>query len=202
VRKISSSTRFQESFPHDYDVRFMPDKPLIAPARYFVYPTLVDEIERDAAVIEVLPKESAPWTGAFALGFAADTVVSGVFSCPDPKWICVIAGGYAYLVDTEHPETFIHLRPRPVVRVMPVPAPKLLLFCDFASITAVGEHGIAWETPALTWEGLSLGKIENGLLHGTGWDALKDVEVPFTVELATGRCQGGASPASQRNSRL
>ena len=195
-------SRFQESFPHDYQVRFLAGKPLITPARYFVYPTLVDEVERDALVLEILPKEFSPWTGAFALGFAADTVVSGVFSCPHPRWVCAIAGGYAYLVNTGQPEVFVHLRPRPVVQVLPVPYPALLLLCDFTSITAVGIDGIVWETPALTWEGLSLGKIENGLLHGMGWDALKDAEVPFTVELATGKCEGGASPVSQRGSRL
>ncbi len=195
---------FDESFPHAYKVRLLNAKPLILPPRYFVFPKLVDEIERDALLVEVLPapaesrisesRVAESWTGAFALGFAAPSVVTGIFSCPNPRSVCVVAGGYAYLVDTSEPTVFVHLRPRPVVRALPVPEAGLLLFCDFSAITAIGRDGVAWETPPLTWEGLSLGKIESGLLHGMGWDAIADREVPFTVELASGRCEGGARP--------
>lgn len=188
---------FHATFPHNYEVRILPCKPLIAPAQYFVFPKLVDEVEKDALLLEFRPKAAPPWTGAFALGFAATTVVSGIYSCPNPEWACVVAGGYAYLVNTEQPETFLHLRPRPVVQALPAAAAQLLLLCDFTTITAIGSSGVAWETPALTWEGLSLGKIEDGILHGLGWDAIKDREVPFTVELATGRSQGGASPTAR-----
>jgi hypothetical protein len=70
----------------------------------------------------------------------------------------------------------------------------LLLFAGFTSITALGNSGIAWTTDRLTWEGLTITAIDRGKLHGHGWDALADKEVPFTVDLKTGKHTGGARP--------
>src|SRR5579884_3165736 len=115
---------FHEDFPHDYRVRLLAARPAILPVRYFVYPKLVDEIEKEALLLEISPNAGASWTGAFALGFAEPSVVTGAFSCPNPCWICVIAGGYAYLVNASAPAEFVHLRPRPVTQALPVAAVK------------------------------------------------------------------------------
>ena len=70
----------------------------------------------------------------------------------------------------------------------------LLLFVGFTSITAVGSSGIAWTTERLTWEGLTITDIDGDKLLGHGWDALADKEVPFEVDLKTGKHTGGARP--------
>lgn len=70
----------------------------------------------------------------------------------------------------------------------------LLLFAGFTSITAVGSAGILWTTDRLTWEGLTISEIKGDNLHGHGWDALADKEVPFEVDLKTGSHTGGARP--------
>ena len=70
----------------------------------------------------------------------------------------------------------------------------LLLFAGFTSIVAVGSLGIAWTTERLTWEGLTISAIDGDKLLGHGWDALADKEVPFEVDLKTGKHTGGARP--------
>jgi hypothetical protein len=72
----------------------------------------------------------------------------------------------------------------------------LLLFVGFTSITAVDSSGIAWTTERLTWEGLTIKEINGDTLHGHGWDALADKEVPFEVNLKTGKHKGGANPSA------
>jgi len=74
----------------------------------------------------------------------------------------------------------------------------LLLFAGFTSITALGNSGIEWTTDRLTWEGLTITAIDDGKLHGRGWDALADKEVPFVVDLKTGKHTGGARPQEHR----
>jgi len=71
---------------------------------------------------------------------------------------------------------------------------SLLLFAGFTSITAVGSEGIAWTTERLTWEGLTITEIDGDKLLGHGWDAPADKEVPFEVDLNTGKHTGGARP--------
>jgi hypothetical protein len=70
----------------------------------------------------------------------------------------------------------------------------LILFVGFTSITALGSSGIAWTTERLTWEGVTITEINGSKLQGHGWDALADKEVPFEVDLKTGKHTGGAKP--------
>jgi hypothetical protein len=43
----------------------------------------------------------------------------------------------------------------------------------------------------LSWEGLRVTGVEDGVLRGFGWDLMKDVEVEFAVDLRTGEASGG-----------
>ena len=79
--------------------------------------------------------------------------------------------------------------------VRPIPEFRLLLFVGATTISAVGETGWLWTTGRLSWEGITISEIKQHVLSGTGWDALKDEEVPFEVDLITGRHTGGAHPA-------
>ena len=79
---------------------------------------------------------------------------------------------------------------------------NLILFTGFHTILAWGEHGQAWETQRLSWEGVRITSIEDNTLHGTGWNLLTDKEIPFTLDLLTGHHQGGgfAPPPAETNS--
>jgi hypothetical protein len=132
--------------------------------------------------------------GFFALGFDSDQVVNQVCSTHDPERFCVVVGGYAYVVNSSDPADWLRIEQRPVVDLRVLSHQGLLLFAGFTSITALGNSGIAWTTDRLTWEGLTITAIDRGKLHGHGWDALADKEVPFTVDLKTGKHTGGARP--------
>jgi len=180
--------------------------PLIAPARQFTYPQQIageeDALARGALQLMVRPATGGAFLATCALGFVDRSMPTGIFPCPRPEEICAIAGGYAYIVDTIHPERCTHIAMKPVVEVRSLPEQNLLLFSGFHTILAWGEHGQSWQTAKLSWEGLRITCIEDNTLHGFGWNLMTDEEVAFSVDLLTGQHQGGGfppQPQSQKN---
>lgn len=190
----SSATR-HEIFPCNYDIQVLESYSLLHPAeKLYQYPAQLEEGDRTGTYIRVTPDNAQPWIGFFAIGFDSTEVASGIYSCPDPGSLCVVAGGYAYVVSAEHPDRWMQFEQRPVVQVRAVPELKLLLFIGFTSISGLAEQNQLWTTERLSWEGISIAKIDGTLLHGSGWDAITDKEVPFQVDLLTGKSTGGARP--------
>ena len=189
----------QDAFPRNYEVKLLESYSLVHPAeKLHQFPAQLEEGDRTGLYLRLAPKDSAAWIGFFVLGFESEQVAAGIFSCPDPDWLCAVSGGYGYVVDTTNPERWRQIEQRPVVEVRPVPDLKLLLFAGFTSVTALGESQRLWTTERLSWEGISMTDIRGTILHGVGWDAVKDKEVPFEVDLLTGRSTGGARPGSAK----
>jgi hypothetical protein len=161
--------------------------PLIAPARRFVYPREAEEVERGALQIIVRPQEGNEFLATFALGFADPSLPTGVWSCPNPGWLCAVAGGYAYLVDTTDPQTCQMVEYRPVLQVIPHLPQRLLLFIGHQSIVAYGPGGKAWETLRLSWEGIKILAVGEDSLTGIGWDLMTDQEYEVQVDLRSGQ---------------
>lgn len=186
-----------KTFPHDWQVEILESAPLIAPARHYIYPHAVEEVESGALQIHFRSRPGAETAMAtFALGFDEPSLPYGIWSCPNPRKICAVAGGYAYVVDVDRPDKWMQIPYRPVTWVDAAPKQKLLLFASFHSLWALGVEGRAWETGRLSWEGLRVTGIDDQLVHGFGWDLETDLEVPFTVDLATGHHTGGAGGSS------
>lgn len=186
------------TFPHSWTVDVLTTAPMIAPARQFTYPLQIDGEEdalaRGALQLMVRPAAGGAFLATCALGFVDPSMPSGVFACPNPDEICAVAGGYAYVVDTSRPERSTHISLKPVVEVKVLGEARLLVFVGFHSIVAWGEQGLAWVTERLSWEGVRITGVDGSALHGMGWDLMSNKEVAFTVDLATGRHQGGAAP--------
>ena len=182
-------------FPKTWTAEVLKTPPLIAPARHFTYPQQIageeDALARGALQLMIHPATGGAFLATCALGFTDPTMPTAVFSCPNPDELCAVAGGYAYLIDTLSPKHCTHLSMKPVVEVRPLTAQNLLLFVGFHSMLAWGPQGIAWESARLSWEGIRITTIEGDQLHGTGWSMLTDQEVPFSLDLLTGRHHGG-----------
>ncbi|MCU1218981.1 MAG: hypothetical protein JWM08_1889 [Candidatus Angelobacter sp.] len=187
--------RFDFTFPRNYEVRMLEAAPPVHPIeKLYHYPVELEEGDRSGAYLRVTPQDGPAWVGFFALGFDSDQVVNQVCSTPDPERFCLAVGGYAYLVKASAPAEWQRIEQRPVVDLHVLPQQGLMLFAGFTSITAISNSGLAWTTQRLTWEGLTITEIEEDKLLGHGWDALADKEVPFEVDLKTGKHTGGARP--------
>jgi hypothetical protein len=182
-------------FPHTWTAETLKAAPLIAPARQFTYPQQIageeDALARGALQLLVRPPTGGNFLATCALGFTDPTMPTGIHPCPNPDQLCAVAGGYAYIIDTLHPERSTHIPLKPVVEVRQLPAQNLLLFTGFHSLLAWGRDGEIWQTQRLSWEGIRITGIEGDTLHGTGWNLMTDRELPFTVDLRTGQHQGG-----------
>lgn len=189
--------RFDFTFPRNYEVRILEAAPPVHPVeKLYHFPVELEEGDRSGAYVRVTSQSGPAWVGFFALGFDSDQVVNQVCSTPDPGRFCVVVGGYAYVVNSFDPADWLRIEQRPVVDMRVLSHQGLLLFVGFTSITAVGSSGVAWTTERLTWEGLTINSIVEDKLHGLGWDALADKEVPFEVDLHTGKHTGGATPSA------
>ncbi len=185
------------AFAQSWTAEVLTREPLIAPARQFTYPRQIageeDALARGALLLQVKPQTGGTFLATCARGFLSPTLPTGIFACPNPHELCAVAGGYAYLIDTFAPERSTHLTLKPVVEVRVLEPQRLLLFTGFHSIIAWGEHGQAWQTAKLTSEGLRLAEISGDDLVGFGWDVRTDREVPFRLDLRTGKHEGGVA---------
>jgi hypothetical protein len=203
---LDQPTDDSAEFARTWTFEILKTPPLIAPAQQFIYPQQIageeDALARGAFQLMVHPANGGTFLATCALGFTDPTMPTGIFACPNPQEMCALAGGYAYIVDTAHPQHCTHIAMKPVVEVRPVVPQGILLLVGFHSILAWGAGGIAWETARLSWEGIRITNIEGTTLHGMGWNLLTDREVAFEVDLLTGRHQGGgfAQPPQQQKS--
>ena len=183
-----SAPSFGLTFPHTWQVEILPTRPVILPARHYVYPREVEEIERGALEVLVRPDEpgSTPFLATCALGFRDPVVPTGIWSTPSPRQMCAVSGGYAYIIDTAAPEHFAMLPYRPVLQVHPIVHQGLLLFVGHRSILAWGASGEAWETVKLSDEGITVTAVEGPVLRGHGWNMMSDKETPFALDLKNG----------------
>ena len=183
------------SFPHTWTAEVLRAVPLIAPARQFVYPQNVpgeeDALGRGALSVAVRPAIGGQFLATCALGFRDAALPSGVWACPAPDDLLAIAGGYGYRIDTGDPARCDFLPMRPITAVLPARDEGLLLLAGFHGVLALGAEGVRWQTARLSWEGVTLRAVREGVLDGDGWDLFADREVPFTVDLRTGAHQGG-----------
>jgi hypothetical protein len=179
------------TFAHSWQAEPLAARPLILPRRHYVYPVEVEEVERGALEVLIRPEGADPFLATCALGFASPAVPTGVWACPNPDVLCAIAGGYAYVLDTQAPEKWTQVPFRPVTEVRVIGEPGLLLFASFHTVLAWGRDGVAWHSRRLSWEGVRLGAVQEGRLQGWGWDMHTDTELEFSLDLATGEHSGG-----------
>ena len=183
------------AFAPNWTARILPAPPLIAPVRQFTYPLRVpgeeDAMERGALLLDIKPAGAPNFLATCALGFRDPSLPSGIYACPRPQDLLAVAGGYGYLIDTLAPEGCLHVPLRPITRVLSTPSAGLILLTGFHHVAAVGADGLLWQSGRLSWEGVTLSEVRDGLLHGTGWHMPSDRERPFVLDLSDGSHTGG-----------
>ena len=184
----------EDHFSRSWQARVLPGPPMIAPARSFVLPQAVpgeeDALARGALWIEVTPRTGGTFLLQCALGYAGAGVVTGVWAAPEEEVLLAIAGGYAYRVDTTAPELSSLLPLRPVVAVHPAAAADALVLVGFHAAYVLQPHE-AWQSPRISWEGVTVTGVDGEILRGLGWDMRTDRELPFALDLRTRTLQGG-----------
>lgn len=134
--------------------------------------------------------ESGSWFAKFRHGTDIGAAVTGLFTTPSSRHLCVVAGGQAYWVNADDAASSVAISA--IFPVMSVCGSRnLLLLIDYTNIAAFGEAGFAWRTDRLSWDGIVIDDIRDTKLFGSGWSAPDDRWVPFTVDLTNGGHLGG-----------
>lgn len=180
---------FHFPFARNWQADVLAARPAILPARHFVYPREAEEVERGALEVMVRPggDGAQPFLATCALGFRDPAAPTGLWSTPNCNEMCAISGGYAYVIDTRAPERFTMIPYRPVLQVLCAVTQGLMLFVGHRSILAWGAQGRVWESDKLSDEGITINGFANDVLHGFGWEMIADRDVPFALDLRTGR---------------
>jgi len=125
------------------------------------------------------------WVGNFACGSSG---ITSVHQHPDQEHVVVFAAGESWIV-------------APALRkAVPLGIPvsniwlyqgDLILECQELAFCRLDRKGIRWHTRRLSWDGIRHVTLEQGVLKAEVW-ALGDCWLGCSVELATGRSEGGA----------
>ena len=180
-----------ESFPHGYEASARgsvdtPDDVLYFPAR----PVLL---------LDVKPKSGKAWSGAF--GEDSPNGMTGIFTTPDDRTICVVCGGAGYFVDATDPEHgWTVVECAPVRFTLPFPKCGLLVFGNFTDFVAYRHDpesidirlDVAWRSARLGWDDLEVTRTTDERIEGYAWSAPDDRMVGYSVDVRTGAHEGGA----------
>lgn len=117
------------------------------------------------------------------------TAEFGIYATPSPYVVAVIARGDAYFINVRAPERWWTLEDSPIVAVRSAADSGLLVLATPWRVLAVGTDGVAWRTPRLSIDGISLGEPADDVLHGNADP--QDEAVDFVIDLRTGHHRGG-----------
>lgn len=187
--KPSSDIALYLTFSASYDVRVVSELPhqRQSPLEF----SRGGRIVEGGVMIDVTPDSGQPWIGMVANASKTVSLAhSGVYSTPAERRLCVVGRGDAYFIDTSSPKEWWVLEASPVIAVRSALAERLLLFATPWRVIAVGESGLAWQTPRIAIDGIVLGEVCDGQLAGVA-DPHDDESRDFTIELRTGHHRGG-----------
>lgn len=191
------TNKFQidDTFDREYECTALDSIPSSGVAIY-CYPGGHANCQVDGPIFEIVPHKEGHemWVGSFAWGDLSPNAASGVFSCPSPSELLVVARGEAYMVNVDNPSEHRHLKLIPVMGVIAVPDVSMIVLYDFTRLEGYGGSGRCWQTPSLSWDGLRNVKRAGHYIIGEGWDSPNDKWVSFRVNAADGSFTGGASP--------
>jgi hypothetical protein len=181
------------TFPHSYQVEVLDELPGGLTSERYYYPGASTDGGADGVLIRVVPQGRHPWLGTFAFGRVSRTSVTGVYTCPDVNNLCVIAAGAGYIVDTRDPNVWEEVPREPIMDVRPILERSILVFSDITQLTAYGPDGISWTTRRVSWDGITIIRVDPEELVGSAWDAPLQRQVEFRVDLRNGAVTGPGS---------
>ncbi len=132
------------------------------------------------------------WIGSFPAGGLGG--ISGVFACPSPSDLCVVADGLAYLLDVRKPEQGATIARDQLTQVTPLKDPPLLVLTRCIDLVAIGPNGIQWRTSRLAVDELCVRSASSAAIVCTGYNLGGEAEI--LVDPATGAPSGGSALSS------
>ena len=152
----------------------------------------VSTVPRESqSVIVRLTIDDYRWVGMFADGLWG---LDGVFVTPDPRRVCCVAVGFAYVVDVADPAAGAELAHTDTKAVTPVPEADRLLLSGFVDITALGQGGVVWRSGRLVLDDLAIVQTSPDQIVCTGSIIPGDEVARVVLDAETGQIVEGEPP--------
>jgi hypothetical protein len=182
---------FRPAYEIEVDPEFPGDGDWHAPAFFFDRDKTVSQSPGDsrwgAPLVIRATVDQERWVGTFTAGIDG---VQGVFATPDPRRVCCVVAGLAYVVDVKDPGAGAELAQWQTVSVTPVTGGNTLLLVGFVDMTALGQGGIEWRSERLVLDDLRILQVsaDEIVCTGTipGHDAPRIALDPATGQLMKG----------------
>ena len=158
--------------------------------RYYV-PEGSTESGQDGVIVRFAVGTDHEWVGVFAFGSYGNSYPNCVIPLPDSDRVLVVSSGDGYVVREGVPCSFERVKAVPVRSVHPIPGRKLVALADDTTIVAYGRDGLLWQTERIGWHDLRIECVEDNLIHCKTFDIRSDDDVSFTVDMASGKANGG-----------
>ena len=142
---------------------------------------------REGYVVRFRPESSESWVGNFQPGVGT---LEGVFQHPDGTHLFVIAAGAAYVIDPDTRVLSSHFGFN-LCEAIEVPELHELVFTNGLWFEGFAAQ-FTWRSRRVSWDGVRSLQRTGTILQGEAYTPLGDFWRPFSLDLATGRCQGGA----------
>lgn len=174
---------FDLTFPHDYQVE---ETELPGSGEGIIYQPSGSLLHgKDGILLRFRPNEGSEWIGCFAFGHYSDYMFNGVFSTPNPDYMCVISDGKGYWVNASDPNDCQTLGFFPILSARVLREQSALLLSDFITLALIGGDGAVWRSPRLCWDELRILNIENGIVSGAGYNPINMGESEFLFDAKT-----------------
>ena len=138
-------------------------------------------------VVEFFPKGNPSWIGNFQRGL---TRLDEVLQHPNGDAVIVIAGGDCYIVDIAS-KLLIETFGGQFVAAIKIPDKSMVVLESSTDFEAVDQKGKAWRSERISWDGIRNVALQQNVLTGEAW-SYEDIWIPFSLNLTTGKHEGGA----------
>jgi hypothetical protein len=179
-----------DDFPQSYRYEVLQELPAF-PELHYYFPSASQAGGSDGLIVRIQSVRSKVWRGTFAFG-RFPKAVTGIFSTPNPRRVCIVAQGAGYFVNVDDPSDWECVQGFPITDVRLVAHQRMIVFADFCALTAYGSSGKAWSTRRIAWDGLRITSVDSASIRGECEEVPGEGLIEFTVDLTNGQHDGGA----------
>lgn len=141
---------------------------------------------REGFVVEFARTDGTTWVGNFRPGLGG---LDAVRWHPNGEQVLVASAGALWCVD---PDSGAAEEIAPAIfNIWELDSGDLLIEDQGLAFVRLGGSGVVWHTKRISWDGFKNLQLDTKQIAGEAW-SLGDSWLPFSVDLETGRVDGGS----------
>ncbi|MGU3398834.1 hypothetical protein ACLBWS_03690 [Brucellaceae bacterium D45D] len=146
---------------------------------------------REGVVFEFNTSTGETWVGNFATGYRSQSDATGVYPHLGETAVFVVAEGCAYKINVLS-KTLIEEVSDFLVWIGYHAATEAMVIVNDVEVIAYTKNDTLWKSERISWDGIESVSIQGDHLKGKAFNPFDETWRPFSINLHTGRAQGGS----------